>query len=446
MKSCKQQWLDEKANFDLKPNINRLNVGLGEWENLNFIELRPPIVGTRASVFTVSHKITGKKYAIKCQIVRKIDNEAKLQQEIEHAYIYGNLGIGPLVHDYFYYKGNPDNFPNEITSMLNKMREPREHENLLPQHVQFIIMDKYDTDCADFLLYRKLGSLYTKIKVINKMCKLIEKMINYGIYCCDIKPSNFVINILGNLNDPDVKMVNFGCSHHSYSLDNEYMPVIYVTDNINNVGYTFTHININMFCVSLLVSLFMIIAIYSTSAPNNTEYAQDVYKWLYPGFSDTKLHQFLKASNWKGNITEYITDALESVPINEDIIDIRNIKYVSYKNIVTLLGGPGYASANANDKKQLNTTIITYITSNLEALGKYLEFDTALEPNPYVFGAPQSVISLPMLMIGAGLTGITLRMIYEVGKATMKKIRSRRVAKHLQTPSLPPLPQPCLRV
>jgi hypothetical protein len=48
-----------------------------------------------------------------------------------------------------------------------------------------------------------------KIKIIDTMIKLLKKQIKYGLYCSDIKPDNYTVNIEDNV-VKSIKMIDFG--------------------------------------------------------------------------------------------------------------------------------------------------------------------------------------------------------------------------------------------
>lgn len=84
--------------------------------------------------------------------------------------------------------------------------------------VQFIIMDAYETDCYYALDDDKYTSEHPII--FEQMVDIIKKQIDLGIYCYDIKPSNFIVN----LKPVDVRMIDFGADYCNNDINDAFPP------------------------------------------------------------------------------------------------------------------------------------------------------------------------------------------------------------------------------
>ncbi len=128
----------------------------------------------------------------------KADLSAKdfesLNLEITYSYNMGIMGLGPKIYDAFYY--------------IDKSKKYR----------QVIIMDYYKYDGLSAL---KIANTQQSIDIVTQMINLIKQMIFVnGMYCVDIKPSNFIINETLT----DVKLIDFGsdwCTPEKLMTDTE---------------------------------------------------------------------------------------------------------------------------------------------------------------------------------------------------------------------------------
>lgn len=96
----------------------------------------------------------------------------KKERNVVDEYKYGakayKCGIGPKYYEYIYF--------------------PTKNEGA-------IVMERFDTDVADYLWDRK-HSAEDKSKVVIKCAKLIKKMVyDCKMYCIDIKTQNMVVNV-----------------------------------------------------------------------------------------------------------------------------------------------------------------------------------------------------------------------------------------------------------
>jgi hypothetical protein len=157
------------------------------------------------------------------------DRFIDMEKELSYSYYMGDIGIGPKVLDSFYYNfdfGELKNFPAlySIVQMVvkhfknkgrtypqfipieNALKQGQSPENL-PVEIQCIVMKAYNSDCEGALLDTK-NSIEVKAEIIKQMINLLEIQIRNGMYCYDVKPGNFVVNINGH--HVDVKMIDFG--------------------------------------------------------------------------------------------------------------------------------------------------------------------------------------------------------------------------------------------
>lgn len=480
-------WSDEKLKMKTSKNctISDIDKCLDANIFINFDTLKLINCGTYACVFGADESekaenkhFTQKKYAIKCQLTIIPNDAKKLYQEIEYTYLCGKLNIGPRVYDHLYKEERFHNFPPIMKGMVTKTLENMSkkikdgsilkkikdgnneiHKNLYI-HTRFIIMKKYDMDCSKFLFVGKHPP-NTNTKVVHKMCKLVERMVNCGIYCCDVKPDNFVVsdkpdnddNDDNDLDGPVVRMIDFGQEFCTDYLTNKYKKSINGSMYNNTPNFTC----IDMFCVSLLVLLFLMCIDICKHQPN-------FYMWLYQGFVDTKLSKFLRTNNWRDNITKYTLDAFKTSAY--EMTPEFNYAF-RVKNII-----PNYKDLSARQKQQHNQYLVKLIVSNLEALDNYLNLGTTPHPSLYTLPSAPTILiksltpeppvpfiklstptsqltetdslstfsTLPTfstLIIGAGLTGLTGLTgyaIYKIGKLLSRpKQRLSVMPLHIKT-------------
>ena len=128
--------------------------------------------------------------------------EAETLAEMTYGSFMAKAKIGPKVYDQFFYEGRAVN--------------TRGH------HVEWlwgvILMEKFQGSGADLLSPDGRGrgwgvtpTAAIRAIVIKKMMKLTHRMVDQGLYCWDIKPGNFVVNLNGSTSrDIHVKMIDFG--------------------------------------------------------------------------------------------------------------------------------------------------------------------------------------------------------------------------------------------
>jgi serine/threonine protein kinase len=111
---------------------------------------------------------------------------SKNTKEIELGYSMGDLGIGPEIYGTFF-----------------------EINNTQSTGTQYVIMEPMDTNGHDYLT----SPIYSKVQkkfVVGHMMEILHKQIfHVGIFCFDVKPGNYLVNI----SPLEVKMIDFGdCS------------------------------------------------------------------------------------------------------------------------------------------------------------------------------------------------------------------------------------------
>jgi len=147
--------------------------------------------GTFGIVYPIVVKFgTDKVTMILKKISKTITNEKEkkyfiedMHDEVDYSYEMGKNNIGPRVYDAFFY---------QTEDTVN----------------QFIIMEKFDTSVANWILSGDSDLNKTNCSnVSNKMLDLLYKQIfKLNMFCGDIKPDNFVIN----LDTFTVRMIDFG--------------------------------------------------------------------------------------------------------------------------------------------------------------------------------------------------------------------------------------------
>jgi hypothetical protein len=236
-----------------------------------------------------------------------------MEKELSYSYYMGSIGIGPKVLDSFHYSfdlNELNGYPvlKKITDLIsdhfkNKGIEypqfypvknailRREDPGKLPIEIQCIVMKAYDKDCENALLDPNLNT-DIKVEIIRQMVHLIEKQIMEGMYCYDIKPGNFVVNIRNNI---DVKMIDFGADFCTEKK-------IYIGFDNNQIE-PFLGINyIQLLYISDVLQLF---AIFTKTGYLNTISQYDQKKILMAFFYNN-LFKIFFSRDWRSFINWYI--------------------------------------------------------------------------------------------------------------------------------------------
>jgi serine/threonine protein kinase len=159
---------------------------------IEFIDFEHPLgSGMSGTVYPAVVNFGSKKIVL---ILKKISTTVKtkaqennfiddMHDEVDYSYEMGKNHVGPRVYDAFFYQSG---------NVMN----------------QFILMEKFDTSVANWVLSNDLSLTYANcIFVTNQMLELLHRQIFVlDTYCGDIKTDNFVINF----NPPVVRMIDFG--------------------------------------------------------------------------------------------------------------------------------------------------------------------------------------------------------------------------------------------
>jgi hypothetical protein len=170
--------------------------------------------------------LDGNEYGIKF-IIKKIKKGEtdtilfnEMEKELDLIYYMGDVNIGPKLKKTFYYIVNEDDIRkkhdlNELLGIIiksyalkhqGKIFSPLKYSKNDYWWIQCIVMDVYDTDCDNALASNIPEN--AKLEIIRQMCMLIYiQNFRYDIYCYDIKPGNFVVNMRNKI---DVRMIDFG--------------------------------------------------------------------------------------------------------------------------------------------------------------------------------------------------------------------------------------------
>lgn len=365
-------------------------------------------------------------YAIKCQfnivpaILYKGNKSYEFKdytKELMYSYVLGSLGIGPPVRDFYYYLLNKKDAQKVegLTSLFVKMGKNDEVKGMKDSDIimiQFIVMKAYSDNCDKFL---RSNSTTPEMKtfIVKSMCDLVNKKINCGLYCTDVKPSNFVI---GTKDDGsyDIKMIDFGqefCSETQSDLLYGY------SDVVSNIAP-----NIDILRVSLFIQLFV-------TCCNSVQNVEKNIGWICEGFRGSCLDTFLQTDDW-----------INAVRIYTEVSNIINVEYqrhggdggdggdrsdefipaaVSYMNYVNNLN-------YAQDPNQPTVKAVERLINCLALL------KNCLKPQPQSQPQPSIVLPFPF-----NITNITNTAFSIPTVSTASSISSYPTAPSL-TPSLTP--------
>lgn len=111
--------------------------------------------------------------------VIKDANLDEIYDEVEYSYYMGEVGLGPLMYDAYFYKSKTE-------------------------YVQILIMEPFDMSVSDALEYE---TIRTQKNILRHVMDLLHKQIyEYGLECLDVKPGNFVYRKNGCV----VRLIDFG--------------------------------------------------------------------------------------------------------------------------------------------------------------------------------------------------------------------------------------------
>jgi len=122
------------------------------------------------------------------------ENLDALKKEIYYAELLGKLNLGPKIYKKFFY-------------LLKDNDGVIRHE----YRVVFI-MERFHIDAHNMIFsgYRLKRPIHQVSGAFKQMLDIIEKVSYNNIFCRDVKPSNFVVNINNNTGKVIVRMIDFG--------------------------------------------------------------------------------------------------------------------------------------------------------------------------------------------------------------------------------------------
>ena len=169
-----------------------------------------------------------KHFALKIQDLElpDIDN---LKEKVNFNIKLGNADLGPQIEHVFMYKIYKYRLgSSELVSTLMTR--------------SIIIMESFQMNGRSLFNIDKIsGEITMKHSNIGfeKMLKLIDDVTKTGIFCTDIKPHNFVINIIDD--DVDVKMIDFGADFCKSSIQCGYLYTLMDKDRLTDpMGFSST--------------------------------------------------------------------------------------------------------------------------------------------------------------------------------------------------------------
>lgn len=252
-----------------------------------------------------------------------------MKNELAYTKLMGDLEIGPKVYDSFHYIFNLGAIKKHtklpgvkhvLELFYRKTKETqKKHKNSsgiggtildLFDHgkdstqieLQCIVMDVYDMDADDYM-YDPDGDINVKADIIMKMCSLQRKQIQSKLFCYDIKPSNFVVNINKKTGRVDVRMIDFGASHCTQGS---------VYKNISNDSYFYTDGEFTLTSLEMMhISNFMQLCVPYLNNSMFRYMTTENRAIIYDAYTnkDPIVHKFLKYPKWTDVITAYIKRA-----------------------------------------------------------------------------------------------------------------------------------------
>jgi len=171
---------------DKEINLNEL---MKNWQIFNIVfdeKTNNPkyIYGGGNIIFYITDK-EEKKYVLRHSLSEKLKIE-DYRHEIRKYYELSRFNIGVKIY-----------YPSETNIPLYNDR--------------YIIIEHYDKGSA-ISFFKTANPIVKKEKVIDKIFELIDSSIKNEIYCLDVKFRNFVVKLIDEKEDVDVKMIDFeGC-------------------------------------------------------------------------------------------------------------------------------------------------------------------------------------------------------------------------------------------
>src|SRR5574343_356442 len=280
------------------------------------------------------------------------------EKELIYSYHMGLLGIGPEILDSFYYNmtwSELEKYPlldsimaSIIQYYTDKNIESKQFKDLfkakntdnVPLEIQCIIMKAYQNDCKKEL--ESKHSIEIKATIIKEMVSLVHMQIGEGIYCYDVKPSNFVVNVVGNY--IDVRMIDFGVDYcHETQIYHDYK-------NTDYVPYSGKKLNmVQMLFISNVLQLYML--------QQHSKFIRNpLVLHSYFGHKNKVFKTFFSV-DWKSIIKWYISHAIKNESLEKQ--DPANI-------LVWYSSGNVVSNSKNIYKKQEIESIMKFIIDCLE--------------------------------------------------------------------------------
>jgi hypothetical protein len=221
-----------------------------------------------------------------------------MERELAFSYYIGDAGIGPEVLDSFYYNFDSTDLKKypDLDKIIKYVRDRTAHQSITnprvgsyPIEIQFIVMKSYQYDCTRIF---EMANYALSDSVVKQMIELIKKQIKLGMYCYDVKPGNFVANILNN-NKADVKMIDFGAD---FCTEKQIYARHKNTEINPDLGVSY----IDVLYISNIIQLYITYAIITRYVTH-----REVVRTF---FSDPIFKKFF-ASDWKTFLINYISDS-----------------------------------------------------------------------------------------------------------------------------------------
>jgi hypothetical protein len=295
----------------------------------------PTIIG--AGTFGVLLKFMSNKGDIAMKFIFNISDPEErssgdfinMEKELAFSYHMGNIGIGPEVLDSFYYNfdyAEKEKYPiiSEIIGQVSgafkgdykqfryiKDQLRRGNQNV-PIEIQCIVMTAYEMDCSSALYDMSVDS-DTKIDIVKQMTSLIDTQLRSGLFCSDIKTSNFVVNGVKNRTNLDVRMIDFGVD---FCTEGPIFRGINNDDIDDFIGVTY----IEILYISNVIQLCM-------TFYNEVERVMDKYDLseILPAFLDHDLFDKFFEGRWVEFINWYIDRAFDN--FHDNIVEPCNTLY-----------------------------------------------------------------------------------------------------------------------
>ena len=167
--------------------------------------------------------------------------------ETELSFFMSDVGIGPEIYHAFYeIIKNPDYSDSIIYGSKRKISN-----GSAKSIVQYMIMEPMDMDCEAALSSRFI-LLDSKIHIVNEMISLLRTQIfTYNLYCSDIKPPNYLVNISDRNEVLKVRMIDFGANHCKFN-KKIFKYIRQDKDIIKEIFYIIQIIQIRMFLLHII--------------------------------------------------------------------------------------------------------------------------------------------------------------------------------------------------